>query len=129
MVNFDKSKLFICAMMVARRNMLSHLSGFTVGTIPFHYLGGPIFQGKPKCIHFQSIVDRIKVKLATWKGGLLSIMGRIQLVKSIVCGMLVYSFHIYRWPVRLLKMLDKWIRNFNWSGDINTCKICTISWS
>jgi len=52
-------------MTVARRNMLAHLSGFTVGSIPFQYLGCPIFQGKPKCIHFQPIIDMIKVKLAT----------------------------------------------------------------
>ena len=107
LVNFDKSKIFTGAMMVARRNMLAQLSSFTVGTIPFQYLGCPIFQGRPKCIHFQYIVDRIKVKLATWKGVLLSIMERVQLVKSIVHGMLVYSFHIYRWPVHLLNMLDK----------------------
>jgi len=87
--------------------MLAQMSGFSVGTLPFQYLGCPIFQGKPKCIHFQSIVDRIKVNLAPWKGVLLSIMGRVQLVKSIVHVMLVYSFHIYHLPVRLLKMLDR----------------------
>jgi len=126
-VNFEKSKLFTGAMTVSRRNMLAHLLGFSVGTLPFQYLGCPIFQGKPKCIHFQPIVDRIKVKLATWKGVLLSIISRVQLVKSIVHGMLVYFFHIYRWPVRLLQMLDRWIKNFVWSGDIYTRKICTVS--
>jgi hypothetical protein len=110
LVNFDKSKLYTGAMTTTRQNMLAQLSGFAVGTLPFQYLGCPIFQGKPKRIHFQSIVDRIKVKLATWKGVSLSIMGRVQLVKSIVHGMLVYSFHIYRWPIRLLKMLDRWIK-------------------
>jgi len=128
LVNFDKSKLFAGAMTATRRNMLAQLSGFSVGTIPFQYLGCPIFQGKPKCIHFQHIVDQIKVKLATWKGVLLSIMGRVQLVKSIIHGMLVYSFHVYRWPIRLLKMLDRWIKIFIWSGDIYTRKICTVSW-
>jgi hypothetical protein len=28
-----------------------------------------------------------------------------------------------------LKKLDKWISNFVWSGDVNTKKICTVSWS
>ena len=126
--NFKKSKLFNGAMTVTRRNMLAHLSSFSVGTLPFQYLGFPIFQGKPKCIHFQPIADRIKVKLAIWKGVLLSIMGRVQLVKSIVHGMLVYYFHIYCWLVQLLQMLDRWIKNFVWSGDIYTRKICTISW-
>jgi hypothetical protein len=34
-----------------------------------------IFLRKPKTIHFQAIVDKIKVKLATWDDSLLSIMG------------------------------------------------------
>lgn len=56
-------------------------------------------------------------------------MGRVQLVKSIVHGMLVYSFHIYLWPKQLLRLLDSWIRNFIWSGDVLKRKVCTVSWS
>jgi hypothetical protein len=102
--------------------------GFSMGSVPFMYLGCPIFEGKPKATHFQAIADRIKVKLSTWKGSLLSIMGRVQLVNSIIHGMLVYSFHIYLWPAALLKKVDAWIRNFIWSGDISTRKICTVGW-
>lgn len=54
-LNFDKSKLFTCAMTTKCKFMLAHLSGFSPGVIPFQYLGYPIFQGKPKCIHFGSI--------------------------------------------------------------------------
>lgn len=49
--------------------------GFAQGQIPFTYLGVPIFKGKPKVAHLQPITDKIKTKLATWKGSLLSIMG------------------------------------------------------
>jgi len=74
------------------------------------------------------ITDRIKTKLSTWKGTSLSIMGRVQLVKSIIHGMLVYSFHVYLWPRRLLRSLDTWIKKFIWSGDVLTRKVCTVSW-
>ena len=128
-MNFDKSKLFTGAMTPTRARSLARLSGFSLGFIPFQYLGCPIFQGKPKRIHFQAIVDRIKVKLASWKGSLLTIMGRVQLVKSIIHGMLVYSFHIYCWPQNILKLLDRWIKKIVWSGDIYTLKICTVKWN
>jgi len=74
------------------------------------------------------IADKIKNKLATWKGRILSIMGRVQLVKSIIHGMLVYSFHVYLWPRRLLRLLDSWIKKFIWSGDVLTRKVCTVAW-
>jgi len=116
-------------MTATRTQMIAALLGFTVGTVPFIYLGCPIFQGKPKVAHFQMVSDKIKAKLATWKGSLLSIMGRVQLVKSIIHGMLVYSFHVYMWPKRLLRMLDTWLKNFIWSGDVMTRKVCTVSWN
>ena len=101
--------------------------GFSAGVIPFNYLRCPIFKGKPKAPYFLSITDRIKAKLTTWKGTTLAIMGHIQLVKSVIRGMLVYSFHVHIWPHQLLSLLDSWIKNFIWSGDIHSRKVCTVS--
>lgn len=42
--------------------------------------------------------------------------------------MLVYSFHVYMWPCRLLRLLDSWLKNFIWSGNTHTKKVCTVSW-
>lgn len=66
--------------------------------------------------------------MAAWKGSLLSIMGRVQLVRSIIHGMIAYSLHIYEWPSSLLKKLDRWIRNFIWSCDIHYRRIVTVAW-
>jgi hypothetical protein len=52
--------------------------------MPFNYLGVPIFKGKPKACHLQPIADKIKLKLSAWKASLLSIAGRVQLVKSVI---------------------------------------------
>lgn len=72
----------------------------------FEYIGVQIFKGKHKQRHFGEICDRIKVKLATWKGVLLSSMGRVWLIKSINHRMFIYSFNIYLWPMKLLKQID-----------------------
>ena len=128
LINNSKSHFYTGAMTLAREHMLGQMLGFGSGSIPFNYLGCPLFKGKPKCAYFRAITDKIKMKLATWKGTLLSIMGRVQLVKSIIYGMLVYSFHVYMWPRRLLHDLHRWIKNFIWSGDVNTRKLCTVSW-
>jgi len=58
-VNNSKSRFFTGSMSVTRINMIANLLGFSVGTVPFLYLGCPIFQGKPKVIHFRSITDKI----------------------------------------------------------------------
>ncbi|MCH80766.1 putative ribonuclease H protein, partial [Trifolium medium] len=127
-VNKAKTKFYADSISNARLVNIAAPLGFNAGSIPFNYLGCPIFVGHPKAVHFQALADRIKTKLATWKGSLLSIMGRVQLVRSIIHGMLINSFHIYRWPKNILKKLDTWVRNFVWSGDVTTRKICTVSW-
>lgn len=106
---------------------MSSFLGFSAGSLPFNYLGVPLFKGKPKLIYLQPIIDRIKSKISSWKGSILSIMGRLQLVNSVIQGMLAYSFHIYVWPVSLIMQLDGWIRNFIWSGDIHKRKYVTVA--
>lgn len=48
---------------------------FPMRSIPFPYLGIPIFEGKPCSSHLRPIADCIKLKLLSWKGSLISIMG------------------------------------------------------
>ncbi|XP_019435225.1 PREDICTED: uncharacterized protein LOC109341721 [Lupinus angustifolius] len=127
-LNLTKCKFYSTQANARKIGKLTSWLGFGAGSLPFNYLGVPVFQGKPKAIHLQPIADRIINKLVKWKGCCLSIMGRVELVKTIIQSMLVYSFHIYTWPVNLLKKLDCGIRNFIWSGDTRVKKLVTVAW-
>ncbi|CAJ2657082.1 unnamed protein product [Trifolium pratense] len=127
-INPSKSTFYVGSIYATRINRIVDMLGFFVGTLPFIYLGVPIFNGKPKACHLQPIADRIKAKLAAWKASLLSIAGRVQIVKSIIHGMLIYSFMIYAWLISLLKDVDRWIRNFIWSGNVDQRKLVTDAW-
>lgn len=112
-INNSKSRFYTGAITTSCAQMIAGMLGFSAGVIPFTYLDCPMFKGKPKCIYFNAISDRIKVNLATWKGTMLSIMGRVQMVKLIIHGMLVfvYSFHVYMWPKHLLNNSHgSWVR-------------------
>lgn len=65
-----------------------------VGYNLFLYLGIPIFKGRPKTIHFQPMVDKIKINLAAWKASLLTFASRLKLLKSVVYKMLIHSITI-----------------------------------
>ncbi|XP_019432511.1 PREDICTED: uncharacterized protein LOC109339510 [Lupinus angustifolius] len=97
-INVSKSK-FYTSITNHRRTTL----GFVQGTLPFIYLGIPLFKGKPKKLHLQPIADRIINKLSNWKGASLSLIGRVELV-------------------------DTCVRNFIWSGDIGVKKLVTVAW-
>jgi len=82
------------------------------GCLPFNYLGMPIFVGAPKCRFLQPLAGKVKLKLASWKGKSLNMMGWIQLVNMVITGFLAYSFNMYKWPVSLLKQVKHWCRSF-----------------
>jgi hypothetical protein len=91
-------------------------------------LGIPIFRGKPKVCWFQSIADKIHAKLSAWKASLLSMAGRVPLVRAVIHSMLIYSITIYSWPVSLIKKIEKDVKNFIWSGDVDKRKLVTVAW-
>ncbi|CAL0327859.1 unnamed protein product [Lupinus luteus] len=128
-INQTKCKFYSTSSNHRKIANLSSWLGFNAGSLPFTYLGVPLFRGKPKSIHLQPIADRIVLKMSKWKGSLLSIMGRVELVRTIIHSMLAYSFHIYYWPTSLLKYLDNSIRNFIWSGDTKVRKLVTVAWN
>ncbi|CAJ2663194.1 unnamed protein product [Trifolium pratense] len=127
-VNPLKSTIFAGSMSQSRVNNIAYSLGFSIGLLPFIYLGVPIFKGKAKTCHFAPIFDKIKLKLAKWKASLLSYAGRVQLLKSVIQSMLIYSITIYSWPVSVIKDLEKLMRNFLWSGDMNARKLVTVPW-
>ncbi|GAU47353.1 hypothetical protein TSUD_190190 [Trifolium subterraneum] len=127
-INASKSTIFAGGISQIRLNNIVNLIGFKVGSLPFNYLGIPIFKGRPKARYFYPIADRIKAKLSAWKASFLSIAGRAQLVKSVIQSMLVYSISVYSWPISLLKSIETWSRNFIWSSDINKRKLVTVAW-
>lgn len=57
LVNPHKSSIFVGSMSPHRVSQISNMIVFNIGTLPFTYLGVPIFIGKPKCAYFQPIAD------------------------------------------------------------------------
>jgi len=127
-INPSKSIVFYGSISPARIDQIVDLIGFNKGSLPFTYLGVPIFKGKPKKSHLQPIADEIKSKLSAWKAFLLSIVRRVTLVKSVIQGMMVHSISILSWHRKRLKEIETWIRNFIWSGDIGKRKLVIVSW-
>lgn len=127
-LSLNKCRFYSGNISATNSALIASQLGFSAGHLPFNYLGVPIFKGKPRRIHLQPIADKIIAKLAGWKGSLLSIMGRVELVKSVIQGMLLYSFQVYVWPSALLKQLDQCLKNFIWVGDVHTRKVVTVAW-
>ncbi|KAK9912795.1 hypothetical protein M0R45_036636 [Rubus argutus] len=111
-----------------RRPLISKWLGVSIGALPFTYLGVPIFSGRPKRLHFQGLVDKVKSRFSQWRGTSLSMAGRVTFVKSVINSMLSHSFFVYAWPQTVLMDLRRWVRNFIWSGNVLTCGYSIVAW-
>ena len=91
-VSLEKYKVyfgkFVTFGMCNRISAVWHLSK---GFLPFTYLGVPLFKGRPKKEYLLPISDSIKLKLTSWKGKSLFMVGRLTLIK-ISDLWIIYSF-------------------------------------
>ncbi|CAI8618076.1 unnamed protein product [Vicia faba] len=56
------------------------------------------------------------------------IAGRVLLVGTVIQRVLLHTMMIYSWPVSLLRFIERWSRNFIWSGDTDSRKLVTVAW-
>lgn len=126
--NLVKSLIYSGSITYSNLNNIIASTGFSKGSLPFNFLGILIFKGRVKLSYLSHIFDIIMNKLIAWKGYLLSMAGRLILVKSIIQGMIYYTINIYFWPVSLLRRIERAIRNFLWTKDIHKRKLLVVAW-
>ncbi|XP_042484544.1 uncharacterized protein LOC122064826 [Macadamia integrifolia] len=126
--NLDKSSLFFGKVAPHRKQYISSLLGIKSERLPTKYLGVEIFKGRVRGSHLLPLLDKIKSKLAGWKGKLLSMVGRVELVRSVISSIPVHNFAVYWWPDHSIKLVERWMRNFIWSGDMEIIKKIVVNW-
>lgn len=42
--------------------------------------------------------------------------------------MVIHTMIVYSWPISILRDIEKWIKIFIWSGDIDKRKLVTVAW-
>ncbi|XP_042495183.1 uncharacterized protein LOC122074441 [Macadamia integrifolia] len=127
-INLNKSKLFLGKMSLDRKQLISDTLGISICKFPTKYLGVEIFKDRVTREPLLPVMGKIKGRMAGWKGKLLSMAGRVELVRSLISGMPSHNFSVYWWSSSLLNIMGRWMRNFIWSGDPETAKGVTINW-
>ncbi|XP_042489025.1 uncharacterized protein LOC122069149 [Macadamia integrifolia] len=121
-INIDKSKLFLGPLNVRRKLAIIDILKIPVCNFPTRYLGVAIFKGRIKKEALIPILDKVKSQLAGWKGNLLSMAGRVELVRSVISGMSNHSFAVY-W--RLKEEGGLGLRRLR---DMSKASLCSLAW-
>ncbi|XP_073354947.1 uncharacterized protein [Aegilops tauschii subsp. strangulata] len=107
-----------------------HNFGGSVASLPITYLGLPITTSRVRLVHLQFILDRIRARLAGWKGRLMHIAGRRVLVRCVLSAMPTFALTVLRAPKKFFKEVDKARCRFLWAQDeAATRGKCKVAWS
>lgn len=97
-----------------QREALTSILGFNSTTNFDKYLGFPIKHLGRQRHEFESILDRVKNFLASWKANLLSMAGRKILIQASTSAIPSYVMQSNFLPNKILNGIDRVNRNFLW---------------
>ncbi|CAL5406146.1 unnamed protein product [Camellia sinensis] len=97
--------------------------------LPFKYLGLPLGANPGRLKTWKPIVDRFKVKLASWKRRFLSLPERLTLIKAVLSSLLIYYLSLFKMPEGVAKELEKIQTAFLWGGSVIKSKLHMVKWS
>ncbi|XP_026416189.1 uncharacterized protein LOC113311577 [Papaver somniferum] len=125
-VNFSKSQFYYGGGSNSRVVAISNFLGMRRAYFPDRYLGIQLKPGIVRIIHVRQVVEKIRDKLAGWKGQLLFFQARLVLIKAVISSYIIHSMAVYKWPCMYIKQVEKAIRNFLCSGDAEKRKYFTV---
>nr|CCA66180.1 hypothetical protein [Beta vulgaris subsp. vulgaris] len=128
-VNFHKSSLMGLNVTSSWIQEAANSLMCKIGTIPFSYLGLPIGDNPARIRTWDPIIDKLEKKLASWKGKLLSLGGRLTLIKASLSNLPLYYMSLFPVPKGVIEKINKLMRAFLWCGDFGKRPFSMVSWS
>ncbi|GJS31327.1 RNA-directed DNA polymerase, eukaryota [Tanacetum coccineum] len=128
-INMCKSKIMGLNVDGESVNSAARKLGCLVLDIPFIYLGSIVGDNMTRQQAWQEIVDRVKSKLSIWKMKMLSIGGRLTLVKSVLGSLPIYNFSLFKVPMCVLNELEGIRRKFFNGHEQDSRRSTWVKWN
>ena len=127
-INLNKSEIIQIGIVDNVEELASKL-GCKVGSFPTSYLGLPL-GAKHKALRvWDSIEERFRKRLASWKIQYISKGGRATLIRSTLSSLPIYYLSLFRMPQKVCAKLERIQRQFLWGGSDRDKKISLVRWA
>lgn len=110
-VSLSKSSIFFMNTSENRKMKIANILGCKMGVLPYSYLGLPLCVGPTSDSFWSSLIDRFQMKLAGWKGALLSQAGKLQLIKASLQNLPVYAMSLFKILAKFADRMKVYKRN------------------
>ncbi|XP_027169914.1 uncharacterized protein LOC113769603 [Coffea eugenioides] len=128
-VNITKSAFYASARVTdAQRALVSTTLGYQCQGFPFRYLGVPLIRGRVTCAVFDELLGKVRQKLFHWSSKMLSMGGKIVLLRSVLCSLPVYLLQVLQPPKAVLLHLGRVCNVFLWDTSIESKRTHWAAW-
>uniref|UniRef100_A0ACD5YE76 Uncharacterized protein n=1 Tax=Avena sativa TaxID=4498 RepID=A0ACD5YE76_AVESA len=127
--NFDKCSANLIRCSAEDRDLVERELHCPITQFPLRYLGLPLSLRKPSVAQLQTLVDRVAAKLPSWKASMLNRGGRLELVKTTLSSIPIFTMMSLDIPIETITAIEKIIRGFLWKGrkDVHGGH-CLVAW-
>ena len=101
--------------------------GCGIGSLPSSYLGLPLGASHKALGVWDTVEDKFRKRLTSWKSQYISKAGRLTLIQSTLSSLPIYCLSLFRMPVSICSRLEKIQREFLWSGGSLVKKIHLVN--
>ena len=126
-INLNKSEILPVGSVDNVQELAIEL-GCGIGSLSSSYLGLPLGANHKALGVWDTVEDRFRKRLASWKSQFISKGGRLTLIQSTLSSLPIYCLSLFKMPVSICKRLEKIQREFLWSGGSLKKKIHLINW-
>ncbi|KAM0008293.1 putative RNA-directed DNA polymerase [Helianthus debilis subsp. tardiflorus] len=126
-INVDKSNLYGIGVSLEETGTLANKFGCNLDVLPFKYLGLKVGANMNRVNNWQLVYETFRSRLAKWKSHILSIGGRVVIIKSVLESLPTYFFSLYKVPKKVVSDLESLIKSFLWGGSVEE-KMHWVNW-
>jgi mannosylglycoprotein endo-beta-mannosidase len=111
-INGEKSSIYFGRVGEQMKQVILQDMGFVKSLFPFHYLGVPFSPYRLLASQYSPLLQKLESAVQCWQGKHLSYAGRVELIKSVLFGMVHFWLSIFPLPDIVIKQIICICRNF-----------------
>ncbi|GJV37309.1 RNA-directed DNA polymerase, eukaryota, reverse transcriptase zinc-binding domain protein [Tanacetum coccineum] len=128
-INMSKSKLMGISVNEEKIAQAALKIGYAILKAPFSYLGSKVGGLMSRIQSWNEIVESMVARLSKWKMKILSIGGRLTLLKSVLGSMSIYHMLIFKVPMKVLQRMESIRCHFFSGADLSGKKSIWVKWN
>jgi hypothetical protein len=127
-INVGKSFIYFGGVGDNMKQRILQNSCFSKGSFPFKYLGVLLSPHRLLASQFSPFLHKIESAIQSWMGKHLSYVEQLELIRSILFGMVQFWLSIFPMPKNVINQITCMYRNFLWTGNIVRSRSALVAW-